>query len=149
MKRRWPASLWLGFLLLLGAFFALPVLAWFPPLRNYAWPSFVLLGAGGILFVAGLVKSFRHPQVYRGKVFGSILGILSLMAALFFTFGIFYLGRTPLPAAVPQVGQRVPEFELRDQDNKTVRLKELLSTPASDTSPPPKGVLLVFYRGHW
>jgi peroxiredoxin len=54
-----------------------------------------------------------------------------------------------MPAAhgAPQVGRKAPEFTLRDTEGRPVSLSELLSTPLDGKAP--KGVLLVFYRGHW
>ena len=53
----------------------------------------------------------------------------------------------PLPSAAqssidvsklgPQVGERVPDFSLKDQDGKTWTLQSMLG---------PKGAMLVFYR---
>ena len=37
----------------------------------------------------------------------------------------------------PQVGERVPDFSLKDQDGKTWTLKSIMG---------PKGAMLVFYR---
>ena len=56
----------------------------------------------------------------------------------------------PLPASQgsPQVGQKAPGFTLPDTSGKSVKLSELLATPAV---PGAKGpwLLLIFYRGYW
>jgi peroxiredoxin len=48
-------------------------------------------------------------------------------------------GRTPVELSKlgPQVGQRVPDFNLKDQNGKAWTLESLLG---------PKGAMLVFYR---
>ena len=65
-----------------------------------------------------------------------------------FTVAVLVGGRQ-LPASrrAPQIGQKAPEFRLNDTSGKAVSLSELLSTPINGQ--PPKGVLLVFYRGYW
>jgi peroxiredoxin len=53
----------------------------------------------------------------------------------------------PASRGAPQVGQKAPDFTLKDTSEKPVALSELLSTPVNGSKP--KGVLLVFYRGYW
>jgi hypothetical protein len=70
-----------------------------------------------------------------------------------FCYTIFIESRD-LPAAggAPKVGQKAPQFSLRDTNQTPVSLAALLSAPLAAQSgpgPPPKGVLLVFYRGYW
>jgi peroxiredoxin len=48
-----------------------------------------------------------------------------------------------------QVGQKAPEFVLADANNNPVALSSLLSAAMPGSQAPPKGVLLVFYRGYW
>jgi peroxiredoxin len=47
----------------------------------------------------------------------------------------------------PQVGQQAPAFTLIDSNNKPVTLAQLLSERINNR--PPRGVLLIFYRGYW
>jgi len=62
---------------------------------------------------------------------------------------LIYVMGTWLPAssAAPQVGQKAPDFTLSDTNNKPVTLAQLLVEPINNK--PPKGVLLIFYRGYW
>jgi hypothetical protein len=100
--------------------------------------------------VMGLVRAFRQPQLYRGRIFGSVLTVLGLAVFGVFAFGLFYLGRQlPRSDAAPHVGQKAPDFTLTDQNGKSVSLSRLLSEPIPGTSTKPKGALLIFYRGHW
>ena len=84
------------------------------------------------------------------KITGPILGTLSLLALGFFCYIVFYMTRQlPASAGAPHVGQKAPEFVLPDTTNQPVSLASLLSTPLVGSQVPPKGVVLVFYRGYW
>jgi AhpC/TSA family len=54
-------------------------------------------------------------------------------------FPLLQWGRTPVDLSKlgPQVGQRVPDFNLKDQTGKARTLESILG---------PKGAMLVFYR---
>jgi peroxiredoxin len=65
-----------------------------------------------------------------------------------FIFTSFIAARwLPASTGAPQVSQKAPEFTLKDTGNKAVSLTDLLSQPINNK--PPRGVLLVFYRGYW
>jgi len=73
---------------------------------------------------------------------------LGVLIIAFFVFIAFIEARRlPASAGAPQVGQRAPDFTLTDINNKPVALAELLTQPVNNK--PPKGVLLIFYRGYW
>jgi len=151
MKRRWNWHLWAGFLFCVAAFVSyLFVFARFPVTRDIPWVNFLLFAVGGALLVVGLQRAFGHPQQYRGKISGPILGALSLLALGFFCYIIFYMTKQlPPPSAALRVGQKAPEFVLPDTNNNPVALSSLLSSPMPGSQTPPIGVLLVFYRGYW
>ncbi len=152
MKRHWNFSLWAGFLLVLAGLLSyVPVFALFPITRDFPWVNLLLFLAGGVVLIAGLRRAFRHPEIFRGKIFGPLLTVLSAAGISFFIYGIFILGRQmPPSAAAPHLGQKAPEFALPDQDGKPVSLADLLSSPPPGTkSAKSSGVLLIFYRGHW
>jgi hypothetical protein len=111
----------------------------------------LLLGLGGILLLAGLVRAFGKPQLYRGKIFGPILALLSLLVFGSFSYLIFYeLRQVPASTGAPRVGEKAPEFTLPDQNDKQAALADLLASPASSESAARvNGVLLIFYRGFW
>ena len=149
-QRRWNWHLWAGFALCLAGFATFPLFARFPLTRDVPWANFLLFAAGLALLLVGLRRAFSQPQQYRGRIAGSILVTLGLVVLGAFCFIVFHLTRQ-LPASngAPRIGQEAPEFVLADTDNHPVSLSSLLSSPMPQTNAPPKGVLLVFYRGYW
>lgn len=149
-KRLWNWHLWAGFLLCLVGFASFPFFARFPVTRDVPWPNFSLFVIGGAAFIVGFKRAFGQSQQYRGKIAGPVLGTLSLLAVGFFCYIVFYMTRQlPASAGAPHVGQNAPEFVLPDTNNQPLSLSSLLSTPLTGSQIPPKGVVLVFYRGYW
>ncbi len=148
-RLNWP--LWLGFLLTLGAFLSyFFVFVRFPVTRDFPWATLVLFLIAAALLFAGMRRGFAsdRPHPVRAKIVSSIVGALSLFVIAFFVFTVFVASRwLPASTGAPQVGQRAPDFTLVDTTGKSVSLSELLSAPVNGS--PPKGVLLVFYRGYW
>src|SRR4051812_46011922 len=141
MKRNWNFPLWIGFLIILVGLFSFQFFIQFPATRDFPWVNLLLFGAGAAFLIAGLARAFKHPDVYRGKIFGPILTLVSLVAVGLFCFGVFVLARQlPHTAGAPQVGQKAPQFTLPDSNGKPVSLTELLDQ---------KAAILIFYRGHW
>ena len=106
----------MGFLLVVAGFFSYPFFILFPRTRDFPWANLLLFGTGGILLVLGLARAFGRPQVYRGKIFGPILGVLSLLAFALFGYGVFYeLRQMPASSGAPRVREKAPEFTLPDQ----------------------------------
>jgi drug/metabolite transporter (DMT)-like permease len=143
MKRKWNWPLWIGFLFVLGALFSYSFFfARFPATRDFPWANLLLFAVGGSWLAVGLVHAFGKPKVYRGKIFGSILSVLSVLMFGLFSYVIFYgLRQVPASTAAPRVGQKAPEFTLPDQNDKRVTLTDLVSNS--------KATLLIFYRGFW
>jgi hypothetical protein len=116
------------------------------------WLGLALFAAALVLCAAALRRAFGNPQVYRGKVAGSIVTLLACLL-LAVTLFAFYVSRNiPGVAQAPQAGDRAPEFLLTDSRGVQVSLSSLLSSPLADSPRPdgkPKAVLLVFYRGYW
>jgi len=146
MKRKWNWPIWVGFVIAVAGLFSYEFFAQFPSTRDFPWADFLLFGIGIALLVFGLFRAFGRPQVYRGKIFGTIFTAVAVLCLAFFSYLIFYvLHQVPASAGAPRVGQRAPDFFLLDQNGKPVGLGDLLR----ESSGPPQGVVLIFYRGFW
>jgi hypothetical protein len=142
MKRKWNWPIWVGFVLALGGLFSYGFFVRYPITRDFPWANLLLFGIGIALLLLGLFRAFGRVQVYRGKIFGSILAAIALFLFSFFSYEIFYvLRQVPISAQAPHVGQKVPDFILVDQNEKPVGLGDLLSGS--------RAVALIFYRGFW
>ena len=145
MKRKWNWSIWVGFVVAVTGLFSYEFFARFPITRDFPWANFLLFGIGLALLLIGLFRAFGRPQVYRGKIFGSILAAIAVLCIAFFSYVIFYvLHQVPASAGAPRVGQKAPDFFLLDQNGNPVGLGDLLRGPSG-----PKAVALIFYRGFW
>lgn len=161
MKRNWNLRLWVGFALALVGFASYPLFfARFPITRDFPWANLALMALAVFLVGAGVVRAFRQPDVYRGKVSGSILGVLTVLLVGFFLLDIFYVTkRIPASHGAPKVGQIAPDFTLPDSQGKSVTLSSLLNSPfvpngssspaAGTESAKTAGSVLIFYRGYW
>ncbi|SRR5579871_5588178 len=139
---------WLGLLLTVSGALSngLPFIGF--PAAPVPWMSLLLSLTGIVVVLIGLWRIFGRSAVYKGKISGSIAAAFSL---LFLAGSItFFWGARHIPsesANAPQVGQRVPDFTLPDSTGHSVSLTQLFSGDAG--SPPPKALLLIFYRGYW
>ena len=148
MKRKWNAPLWLGFVFALAGFLSYEFFIQFPVTRDFPWANFLLFAIGAIFLTVGLKRAYRSPEIYRGKVFGSIFALVGVLVFAFFSFIIFYmLKQLPASSGAPQVGQKAHDFTLPDQDGKMVTLADLIAP--RDASGKPAFALLIFYRGFW
>jgi hypothetical protein len=140
-------ALWLGVLLTVLALVGnvLPLVTLLPV--AFTWLVAAISALGAIFLVLGLVRTFRRPQPHRGKMWGSVVAVLSLLLCVGSAMFILFARHLPRSAGAPQVGQRVPEFTLTDSTGQNVSLSQLLAGAPGAT--PPKAVLLVFYRGYW
>ncbi|HXX46356.1 MAG TPA: hypothetical protein VEJ38_16660 [Candidatus Acidoferrales bacterium] len=165
MKRSWNASVWVGLVVVFAGVASYPLIfIRYPVTRDFPWASLLIMALGLALLAVGISRAFRRPDAYRGKIFGSVLGVLAAAVAAFFCYGVFYATRQ-LPAShgAPQVGQLAPDFTLPDSTNRPVNLLGTLHSqfwpegtepvavigiPPIST-PPPAAVVLIFYRGYW
>jgi hypothetical protein len=144
VKRRWNWCLWLGFVVVLIALFSYQLFVLFPVTRDFPWANLLLFAIGGVLLGTGLFRAYGRPQIYRGKVSGPILTMLSLLVLAFFCYAVFYVVRQmPASAGAPRVGEKAPDFNLPDQDGNLLSLDHLLASSGT------RAVLLIFYRGYW
>ena len=148
MKRlNW--QIWTGFLLSLLALFSYPIvfIRW-PITREFPWANLVLFAIAFVLLLLGLRRAFKPDKRIVAIIFSSLaaaFGVFMLAALLFL---IYVMGSwLPASSGAPQVGQKAPAFTLSDTNHKPVTLDQLLMEPINNK--PPKGVLLIFYRGYW
>ena len=173
-QRNWAA--WFGLLFAVAAVLSNAAFLFGPPApKLIAWLGVVLTIAAVVCAVIGILRAFSQPQVYRGKVSSSILGVVSLLLCGLVAVASVTSRALPVATNAPQVGQKVPDFTLADTNGNKVSLDQLLgkantpmpasaSNTASRTTPgglspitaidmstttPTKAVLLVFYRGYW
>jgi hypothetical protein len=148
-RLNWP--LWVGLVLTLVAFMTyVSVFVWFPITRDFPWANLLIFAMAVVLLVVGLRRGFAsdRPHPTRSKIISVLVAALGFGIFALFVFGFFVFARwLPASKGAPQVGQRAPEFTLTDTGGKRVSLNELLTAPVNGA--PPKGVLLVFYRGYW
>ena len=142
MKRQWNWLLWVGFVVAVAGLFSYGFFVRFPITRDFPWANLLLFGIGDALLIVGLFRAFGRPQLYCGKIFGSILTAIALFLFAFFSYEIFYvLRQVPLSANAPRLGEKAPDFMLLDQNEQPVGLGDLLSGS--------RAVVLIFYRGFW
>lgn len=149
--RRTNTALWTGALLVLLGILSNFFVFWHIPGQTiWPWVSLVLPGIGLVLLIVGLKRAFSQPQVFRGKISGSIITVVSVLSFALSVFGFVHARDVPSSGSAPKVGQRAPDFTLTNTSGQTVSLSQLLSTPVAATSGKgPKAVLLIFYRGYW
>jgi len=145
------SALWLGAVLLIAAVVTnIPALFSAVPAPRALPLLTVLLAILAVFFcVKALRRSQTNPEMRRSKAAGwtlSVLAVLLLASSLLFTV---VARKLPPPGAAPQVGQKAPDFSLRDTKGVPVTLAQLLSSPMPDSTEKPKAVLLIFYRGYW
>ena len=143
MKRRHNILLWAGFVLVLLAVGTyIPIFAVYAATRDVPWVNYLLFAAGGVLLALGLRRAFGQPEIYRGKVLGSILSGLSLLLFVFFCVVILYFSKViPSAETAVRVGQSAPDFTLANWDGKQVSLSDAVKNN--------RAVVLIFYRGYW
>ena len=159
MKRSWNAIVWVGLVVVLAGLVSYPLIfIRYPVTRGVPWASLLIMALGLVLLAVGVARAFRRPDAYRGKIFGSILGVLAVAVAAIFCYGVFIGTRLPVRShGAPQVGQAAPDFTLPDSRNNPVNLSGMLGSsfaPNGGIGPPISGdrtaaVVLIFYRGYW
>ena len=137
-----------GFLICGIAFVSYPAFfARFPATRDVPWASWLLFVLGFVLLGAGLARAFRQREVYRGRILGPILGVLSIaFLGLFLFITVVYGRQLPTSSDAPKIGEKAPDFTLRDTQGQPVQLSNLLARRGDS---PGGWVLLIFYRGYW
>jgi|SRR5882724_11340274 len=152
VQRHRNVLLWLGTVLIL-----LTVVSTIPQIYGLKfapgilpWLGLLLPAAAVLCLVVGVSRAFKQPQIYRGKTLGSILGFLALVLFAGSVWLYSHARDLPKSASAPKVGQKAPDFTLKDTAGQPVTLAQMLSIPIDSASgKAPKAVLLIFYRGYW
>lgn len=142
-------QIWLGFLITLFAFVSYPfIFIEWSITRDFPWLNLLLFAVALVFLFIGIRRAFKPERRRISKIVAPILATLSVLIIAFFIFIAFVESRwLPASQAAPAVGQKAPDFTLVDTNNNSITLPELLSRPINNK--PPKGVLLIFYRGYW
>ena len=158
-QRNWAP--WIGLLLAVAAMLSnAGFFLGLPGQRAIPWLSVALAIVALVCAVIGVMRAFRQPQVYGGKVSSSILGVVSLLICGLVAVASITSRALPVATNAPQVGQKVPDFTLADTSGTKVSLEQLKlggrdavlragGITTDNFNPPTKAVLLVFYRGYW
>jgi len=110
--------------------------------------NLILFAIALVLLFFGLRRAFKPDKRIISRIFSSLAAVfgVALLAGLLFV--VYVMGSwLPASSAAPRVGQKAPDFTLNDLNDKPVALSQLLTEPFNNQ--PPKGVLLIFYRGYW
>jgi hypothetical protein len=153
-KRRSNWLLWLGFLTSVVAFVSYFLFFFqFPVTRDIPWVNYLLFAVAALFLAIGLRRAYARISLYRGKISGPILTVLSAAVLGVFCFTVLVESKhLPASTDAPHVGQKAPLFSLPDINGKPVSLSGLLATPIdapAGSKRAARGVLLVFYRGYW
>lgn len=150
-EKRWNTAIIWALLFAIAALSTNFVFFVNPPMQAaLPWLNLVLALAALVSLGVGLRRALAHWHNYRGKALSIVLSVFTLIfgGASLFTFS--HARALPSSAAAPQVGQRLPDFTLPDTSGQPVSLDSLFQSPPHDASSPlPKAVLLIFYRGYW
>jgi hypothetical protein len=148
MKRiNWP--IWLGFVLTIFAFLSYPfIFVNWPITRDFPWVNLPLFLIAAVLLFIGLRRAFQPGRRRISKIVAPLVTTLSVLIMALFVFVVFIESRRlPASLAAPAVGQKAADITLIDTSNKQVSLASLLTEPINNK--PPRGALLIFYRGYW
>ena len=116
--------------------------------RELPWANLVLFAFAFVLLFLGLRRAFKPDKRIVSKIFSSSAAAFGVLLLAGLLFMIYVMGSwLPASSGAPQVGQKAPDFTLTDTNDKSVTLAQLLTEPINNK--PPKGVLLIFYRGYW
>jgi len=146
-KINWP--LWLGFVITIFAFLSYPfIFANWATTRDFPWVNIPLFIVALVLLFIGVRRAFAPGRRLASKIIAPIVATISVLVIVMFVLTAFVVSRWLPPSTnAPQVNQHAPEFTLKDTGNKPVSLTALLTEPLNNK--PPRGTLLIFYRGYW
>ena len=112
-ERRRNSAVWLGLILAIvallsqGLFFVKV-----PGQGALPWLSLALATTAVILVLLGVKHAFFESKLYRGKIAGSIITVISVLVFAVTVFGFVTARKIPGTAGVPQVGQTSSGFHV-------------------------------------
>lgn len=128
---------WIGiaaFAVTLLGWISYPIINKIPGVRRTMWPLWMFFLLGFAVAAAALLLGRTFSGLDRALAQAAI-GNLPL-----FLFFYFFMMRTPRAKGRPEIGQRLPHFELPSDEGKVI-------SPDDFNGKGP--VLLVFFRGFW
>ncbi|HEX7295148.1 MAG TPA: hypothetical protein VF251_05305, partial [Pyrinomonadaceae bacterium] len=128
--KRFNWQIWAGFLLTFGGFLSFPFFfVRFPATRDFPWANLLIAALAIVLLVIGIKRAFQPGRSKLAKVVAPVLALLSFAAIGLFLYSFFIMAKQlPASSGAPQVGQKAPDFTLKDTSEKPIALSELLST---------------------
>ena len=149
-NHRVNSAMWLGAFLLMAAILSNALFfIKIPGQQLFPWINLLLGALAAALCITALKRTMSNPELRRGKAAGWTLSILAVLLFAFSVLSFIVARQLPSPDKAPQVGQKAPDFTLRDTKGVPVTLAQLLSSPMPGSGEKPKSVLLIFYRGYW
>lgn len=145
--KRTNAALWWGLLLAVLGIASNGLYFLGVPARLVVGITLALPAVALAVLLLGLKRAFTQSNIYRGKIWGSVVTALSTLLFGAAVFIFVHARELPRSVGAPQVGQHIPDFTLPDSTGRQVTLAQLLAGASGGTQP--KAVLLVFYRGYW
>lgn len=141
VKRARNHFLWLGpVVVFAGAVSYFLFFVRFAALRDFPWVNLPIVIGGVLIALLGARRVFAG-RVGLGTRLAAVAsaGFSAGLAVLFgyYVFGLSY--HVPKPTEVTLGLSATPEFALRDQDDRLVRLSDYRG----------RRLVLAFYRGHW
>jgi len=129
-----------------------PFFLQYPGQQLLPWLAVAARSSALALCVIALRRAFGQPEVYRGKVSGSIVTVIATL--LFALTAIGFWGARKMPETTrPRSPARRPRpSPSPDTTGAQVSLASLLDAPLAGSPRPdgkPKAVLAIFYRGYW
>jgi len=150
VNHRVNSAMWWGAFLLIAAILSNALyFIRVPGQQAFPWITLLLGALAAAFCVTALRRSLTNPELRRGKAAGWTLSILAVLLFAFSVISFTFARKLPSSDKAPQVGQKAPDFTLRDTRGVPVTLAQLLSSPIPGSTEKPKAVLLIFYRGYW
>ena len=140
-KQKRNHAVWLGPLIVFaGAVSYFTFFVRYPDLRDTPIVNLPLVILGALVSCLGAWRAFFKPNVYRGKILGSIsLGFSLFLSGLFSAYIVYISYLVPPPTEMTKSLKAVPHFSLMDQKGN----------PVSPSDFNGRKLIVTFYRGYW